>query len=107
MNDEWGYDPQIQMMRKVFTAMEEVQAELLRAARVDLHEPRLRRARDLARLVFDRAWATHASGAELSPDRQAAELYRECLGYALRKNGIIAPGAAAADDERFDRLIRG
>ena len=107
MNDEWGHNPQVQMMRRVFAAMEKVQAEYLRSTRVDPYDPGLRRARDIALLVFERAWPTQAGRADMAPEKEAETLYLSCLKYALRKTGLFMDETGAGEDERFDRLIRG
>jgi len=107
VNDEWGHNPQVQMMRRVFAAMENVQSEYLRSAGVGPYDPGLRRTRDIARLVFERAWPTLAGRADKTPEEEAGVLYLSCLKYALRKTGVFRDDTDAGEDERFDRLIRG
>ena len=107
MNDEWGHNPQVRMMRRVFAAMENVQAEYLRSARLDPLDPGLRGVRDIALLVFERAWPIQAGRAEMTPEKEAGALYLSCLKYALRKTGLRVDDTDAREDERFDRLMRG
>ena len=52
-SDEWGKDPAVQMMRKVFRQMELAQGELLKAAGISIWDSRLRRWREVSRLLLN------------------------------------------------------
>ena len=54
--DEWGHDPSVQSMRRVFCFMEEAQQQLLRDLNISLFDQRLRRGREHALKLFEQAW---------------------------------------------------
>ena len=56
--DEWGHDPSVQSMRRVFSFMEEAQQELLRRLNISLFDKRLRRSREQALELFEQSLAS-------------------------------------------------
>jgi hypothetical protein len=72
-DDEWGHDPSVQVMRRLFKHMEVAQGELLEASNISPFDARLRRWREKALESFEKAWAYAAkSDFELKEDRAAA-----------------------------------
>lgn len=103
-SDEWGKDPTVRMMRKVFRKMELAQGELLRDADISRWDPRLRRWREISRAAFDRAWANAARrGMELGED-QAGDLYADCLAATMVREGI-EPAPGHQSDDAIKRLV--
>ena len=47
--DDWGFDPSVRMMRRVYERIEMVQGELLKRLSISPFDPRLRRWREKAR----------------------------------------------------------
>jgi predicted trehalose synthase len=103
-SDEWGKDPAVETMRKVFKQMESAQGELLQGAGISMWDPRLRRWRELSRAAFDRAWANAARrGMELGED-QAGALYAHCLARTMMREGIESTHSQQSD-EAIKRLV--
>ena len=97
-SDEWGKDPTVQMMRKVFRRMESAQEELLKAAGISKWDPRLRRWREISLAAFERAWAKAARrGIELR-EEQAGALFGQCLRGTMMREGIEAKDACEKDE---------
>ncbi|MEW5913046.1 MAG: hypothetical protein AB1814_10850 [Thermodesulfobacteriota bacterium] len=104
--DDWGRDPQVQALRRVFAALEQAEAELLNAAGLGPWDPRLRAWREQARQRFMAAWP-RALGQGLARQPQAAgRLYALGLAGLLAQAGVAAPLAAQPGDEGLAAALR-
>lgn len=89
--DDWGRDPQVQYLRRVFAALDEAQTGLLAGLGLAWSDPRLAPARREARACFERAWP-RALGRGLGREpREAARLYLCCLARGLSRQGVSTP----------------
>jgi hypothetical protein len=103
--DEWGRDPSVQGMRRIFRAMEEAQWALLEQLNLSPLDERLRRWRERTRIAFDAAYARAEAG--LSPGEQgAADIYIRCFASILKAEGIELPDAMAPANERVQRILK-
>ena len=84
-------DPAVSGYRKIFALLEARQAEVL--ARLDLSslDPRVRSARELARRLWERAWARANYPGSEPKETQSADLYEYAFILALRRQGIGPP----------------
>ena len=106
MADEWGQDPSVQAMRRVFSRMESAQEEFLKAAGISPFSARLRSWRDRARVCFERSWA-RAAGEGLKPSEEAAgSFYICCLSSVMLSEGVNIPETALPNDERVERVVK-
>ena len=104
-DDEWGHDPSVQIMRRLFKRMEVTQRELLKASNISPFDARLRRWREKALESFERAWAYAAkSGFELK-EESAAALYSRCLAGAIIGEGTEAAVEMPPKDETIEMLL--
>ena len=104
--DEWGRDPSVQVMRRVFAAMEAAQKEFIKNLGVSPYDHRLRRWRERARAAFDASWArTARSGVELS-EREAGAIYVHCLGKIMTTEGMDAPPETLPQSEKLKKILR-
>jgi len=86
--DEFGYDPGIRRMRRVFSQMEAVSTKLIGDAGISPFDPRLRRWREAARVLFERGWAA-ADRRNLSlADDDAGILYGFALKRLMERDGV-------------------
>lgn len=82
--DEFGHDPAVQMMRRVFKQMEMRQKKIIQQAGISSFDPGLRHIRQKALADFERTWASQArSSAPVSEDDYAI-LYENCLLERLK-----------------------
>jgi len=89
--DEWGGDPSVRAMRRVFAAMESAQEGFFRELGIAPFDPRLRSWRRRALAAFDASWARAVrTGLELS-EEDAGALYAGCLGKILAREGMDVP----------------
>jgi hypothetical protein len=104
--DEYGRDPSVQMMRKVFSCMEATYTDLLEQSKISFFDSRLGQVRETARDLFDRTRSL-ASGKGLGPvEEGTARLYAYCLSWALGMAGIEVPGETLPHDKDLEALIR-
>ncbi len=104
--DEWVHDPSVQMMRKVFSQMEEAQEELLRDLKIPAFDQRLRDGREHARNLFERLWPLAAKKHIVVGDKDAALLYIHCLAHALSSKGVKAASKGLEENEEIVRFLK-
>jgi len=103
--DDWGHDPSVQSMRRVFALMERAQKELLGRLNISPFDPRLRRRREEARAFFERAWPLAARRGIVMSEEDAASLYAHCLARTLHSDDIEVPSEALPCDERILKFL--
>jgi len=103
--DEWGHDPSIQSMRRVFSLMEEAQQQLLRRLNISLFDQRLRLSREQALELFERTWSK-AIRRGMMGEKDAASLYLHCLARSLRLAGVEVPEELLPRDERITHFLK-
>ena len=103
--DEWGQDPSVQSMRRVFSFMEEAQHELLRHLNISLFDKRLRRSREKALELFERAWPQAVQQGIIGNEKEAASLYIHCLARAMNSAGIEVPKEWLPMNEKIVHLL--
>lgn len=103
--DEWGHDPSVQVMRRIFKHMEVKQEALLKASNISPFDTRLRRWREKALESFEKSWAYAAKcGFELK-EESAAALYSHCLARAIIGEGTGAAVKILPKDEKIEMLL--
>ena len=103
--DEWGRDPSVQSLRRVFSFMEEAQQELLRRLNLSFLDRRLRRSREQALELFERTWSKAVRRGMMS-EKDAAPLYVHCLARTLRLAGVEVPEELLPRDEKVIRFLQ-
>ena len=96
-NDEWGRDPAVRGMRKVFAKLEHAHNLLLKELRISWLDPRLGDIRDTARVFFERALSSERGRGRAIDDRAMIGLYLDALSQALRRSDISIPQALPTD----------
>jgi hypothetical protein len=105
-SDDWGRDPSVRAMRRVFAAMEAAQKELMKALGLSPFDQRLRRWRERALAAFDASWARSArAGVELN-ETEAGELFVHCLGKIMAREGMDVPPEILPQSERLKKILR-
>lgn len=105
-DDEWGEDPSVRVMRRVFAAMEAAQNDLIATLSIAPLDQRLRRWRERALAAFEASWAWSArAGIDLS-DSEAGSLYVHCLAKIMSREGVEVPSEILPQSERIKRIVR-
>jgi predicted trehalose synthase len=106
MNDDWGQDPSVRFMRRVFRAMEETQKTMLSNVNISYGDVRLRRWRETARALFEQAWPVAGRGGVVASEEEAGILYAHCFARALIEAGIKIPQEILPPHEKISKLLK-
>jgi len=103
--DEWGKDPSVQIMRRIFKEMEKAQHELLERLDIIPYDLRIRRWREQALALFERAWGV-ANRMGITMDEQSASLvYFHCLARVLGTERINIPAGILPEVKSMARIL--
>lgn len=104
--DEWGKDPTVQFMRGVFKAMEKAQHELLKRLDIIPYDPRIRRWRDQALALFERAWgAANRKGLPVD-EHTASSVYVHCLAKVMGAERINIPTGILPEAKNIEGILK-
>jgi hypothetical protein len=104
--DDWGEDPSVRIMRRVFSRIEAVQKKLLDGLKISPYDTRLRPWRETALRLFERSWAQLAKRGPAFGEERAAMIYVHCLAKAIGSDGVEIPGHALPEDEKIEMFIK-
>lgn len=105
-SDDWGRDPSVKMMRRVFGRMEESQSRFLELMNISFFDNRLRLWREKAREIFERSWEKATQSGMNINEEKAAVIYVNCLAKVLHLDGIEIPSEALTCNEEIERLLK-
>jgi len=105
VDDEWGQDPSVRMMRQIFGRMETVQQEFFKHLNISVFDTRLRSWRRSALTCFEQSWAMAAGNGVKMGDDVAGVIYIHCLARAMEKDGEKVAPDMLPDDERITKLM--
>jgi hypothetical protein len=105
IQDEWGRDPSVQSMRRVFSFIEAAQQALLLCLNISFFDWRLRRSREQALELFERTWAKAVRKGMIG-EKEAAPLYLHCLARTLRLAGVEVPEELLPRDEKIIAFLK-
>jgi hypothetical protein len=92
-------------MRKVFKGMEKAQHELLNQLDIPPYDLRIRRWRDQALALFERAWGV-ANRMGIPMDEQTAStVYVHCLAKIMGSEGISIPAGILPEAENIEGVL--
>ena len=104
--DEWGKDPSVQIMRRVFKEMEKAQRELLKRLDIIPYDLRIRRWRDQALTLFERAWAVANRMGIMIDERTASLVYVHCLAKVMSGEQIDIPPGMLPEAKSVERIFK-
>ena len=104
--DEWGKDPSVQIMRRIFKGMEKAQHELLERLSILPYDLRIRKWRDQALALFERAWGV-ANRMGIPIDEQTASaVYVHCLAKIMGSEGINIHAGLLPEAKGVESILR-
>jgi len=106
IQDEWGHDPSVQSMRRVFSFMEEAQQELLSRLNISLFDKKLRHLRKKALELFEQVWPLAMRQRIILDEKDAAPLYVHCLARALSSAGVNVPNELLPKDDKIIHFLQ-
>lgn len=104
--DDWGNDPTVQMMRRIFSLMEKAQGEVMDRLGISPFNPKIRRVRSCSRDFFEETWPLAMQRGIISNDQETILLYLCCLRRALKLNGFRIPDHRFSDNERIEQFLK-
>ena len=106
IQDEWGHDPSVQKMRRVFSLMEEAQQRLLKTLNILPFDKRLRSVREQALEIFAKAWPLAVRQGIIGDEKEAVPFYLHCLARALSSVGVEVPKDGLPMNEKIFRFLK-
>ncbi len=106
LEDEWGQDPAVQGMRRVFARMESLQRDLLERLNLSLLDERLRRCRELSRNLFEKAWPLAQRKGLTRTEGDTASLYLHCLVTILNWEKVTVPEDVFSGEKKITLFMK-
>ena len=104
-NDDFGHDPSVQRMRKIFSSMEKVQWDMLEKLKISTFDDRLRNIRKTALDIFGKSFQLAISrGMDLDEDASAG-LYAFCLAQSLKPVGIDVTDDLLPNNKQLEAVV--
>jgi hypothetical protein len=107
IQDDWGHDPSVQSMRRIFARMEATQKNLLGCLNISPLDTRLRHWREEAQLLFEQTWPLASRKGITRSEDDAALLYLHCLARILRLGGVEVTNEALPFNEKILGFLNG
>lgn len=104
--DEWGKDPEVRRIRKIFSGMEKMDATILKDAGLSPFDQRLRKARDLRRKLYEAVYGRALSKGRALKDPSPWVLFEQCQVAAFMECGLPVPETRQAARPEITALIR-
>ena len=105
-NDEWGRDPSVQIMRKVFKEMETAQHEFLKRLAIPPYDPRIGTWREKALALFEKAWGVANRKGIVMNEKKASVVYIHCLAKIMDAEGKEIPQGVLPDGKDIEMLFK-
>jgi hypothetical protein len=106
-SDQWGRDPSVQFMKGVFKRIEADQKEFLGKLNISCHDLRIRRWREEALGMFERAWGVANRKGILPDDKTASAVYVRCLGKVIGSEGNDIPENLLPMEKEAEVILKG
>ena len=103
--DEWGRDPSVREMRKVFKGMEKSLEEILGQLNITPYDQRIRGWLELALAKFEASWMVANRMGIVMNEKIAPAVYSHCLARVMRSEGIEIPQGILPQEKDTARLI--
>lgn len=104
--DEWGRDPSIKAMRRVFKAMEKTLDNLLEQLNISPFDHRLRSWLEQALAKYELAWGEASRKGVRMDEKMAPAVYAHCLVRVIGSEEIKIPESLLAIEKDLERLIQ-
>lgn len=103
--DEWGRDPAVQAMRKVFKGMETSLGEILEKLDISPYDHRIRGWLEKALAKFESSWGiANQTGISMN-EKTAPLIYAHCLAKIMASEGIEIREGVLPTDRESERLV--
>lgn len=103
--DEWGRDPSVQAMRKVFKGMETSLGEILGQLDISPYDQRIRGWLETALAKFESAWGVANQTGFIMNEQTAPVIYAHCLAKIIASEGIEIREGVLPADKASERIV--
>ena len=103
--DEWGRDPSVRAMRKVFKGMEKSLEKILGQLNIAPYDQRIRGWLEMALAKFETAWLVANQMGISMNEKIAPVVYSHCLVRVMRTEGIEIPEGILPEEKDTARVI--
>ena len=103
---DWGQDPSVRMMRRVFSRMEIAQKNFLENLNISFFDKRIRRWRQTALDFFERSWAKANHDNIILDEDKIATMYIHCFARATGDEGVEISSSSLPHDETVETLVK-
>lgn len=104
--DEWGKDPSVRIMRKVFKEIETAQHELLCQLGVSPYDHRLKGWREEALALFEKGWSIAHQRGIIFDEKIASAFYIHCLAKVIGSEGNTITESMLPTIEGGEKLFK-
>jgi len=103
--DDWGKDPAVQGMRRVFKGMETSLGEILGQLAISPYDPRIRGWLEKALAKFEQSWGVaHQMGISMNEEKAPA-VYVHCLAKVMGAEGVEIPEGTLPEERQTQKLV--
>ena len=103
--DDWGKDPSVQTMRRVFKEMEKSKNEILMRLDIAPFDPRTRGWLEKALSAFEKTWSLANQMGLIMDENRASMIYAHCFSKVIGSEGTEIPEGLIPEDKETERLI--
>ena len=103
--DEWGRDPSVKAMRRIFKEMEKSLDDLLEQLNISPLDHRIRGWLEQALAKYERAWGEASRMGVSMDEKMAPAVYAHCLVKVIGSEGIKIPESRLTVNKDVARLI--
>jgi len=106
MEDQFGRDPQVRYLRRVFAGIERRQKDLLEKIGVTPTDYRLKRVREATLKHFEKAWMLAGRRGIVETEDEISDLYILCMAKILTGNRIPVPDELLPSTTKINDIIQ-
>jgi hypothetical protein len=103
--DEWGRDPAVQAMRRIFKGMEAFLEEILERLAISPYDRRIRGWLEKALKKFERSWGVANQMGIRMNEETAPVVYAHCLAKIMESQGLEIPEDMLPENKQIQKLI--
>lgn len=104
--DDWGKDPSVQRMRKIFSMMERIDQTLIQDTGLSPFDRRLRNIREMSRGLFQKSFSHCMSKGIHLDEKDTIELFKKCHIIAFRRNGISMADIEPPEENAISAIVQ-
>ena len=103
--DEWGRDPSVRAMRRIFKAMEVSLDDLLKQLKICPFDHRIRGWLEQTLAKYEQVWAEASRLGMRMDEKTGAAAYVHCLVKVISAEGVELPDSRLAANKEVEREL--